>query len=174
MNEQTEQAKELVKSEDAVRGLVVGNRVYEPLLFAPEIVHFTAKQYIFLHSYRLGVPLEDAATKAGLSVESAERFLDKPQTKAWLQDRATKDYIKNEWAEPGKWWQQGDAWLNAPKEQKPNKNDVEIWKEFGKRVQPLSDQGMSVNKIEINISPDAIQKSKERRKFIDTQLVKEK
>ena len=160
----------LAKSEDAVRGMVIGSQVYDPLLFAPEIVRFSARQYVFLHKYRLGVSLEDAAAQANMTAEQAERFLDKDSTKAWLKDRAMKDHIKNEWAEPAKWWHKGDEWLNAPKEMKPNKNDVEIWKQFGMRVCPVSTEG-SGTKIEINIDPEAIARSKERRKSVEAQIV---
>jgi hypothetical protein len=165
-----EQAKALAKSEDAVRGMVIGSQVYDPLLFAPEVVHFSARQYVFLHKYRLGVSLEDAATAANMTPEQAERFLDKPSTRAWLKDRAMKDHIKNEWAEPAKWWAKGDEWLNAPAEAKPNKNDVEIWKQFGMRVCPVASDGHGA-KIEININPEAIERSKERRKVVEAQIV---
>lgn len=150
--------------------MVISGQVYDPLLFAPEIVHFSARQYVFLHKFRLGVPLEDAAIAAGMTAESAERFLDKDQTKAWLRDRAMKDHIKNEWAEPAKWWHKGDEWLNAPLEAKPTKNDVEIWKQFGMRVCPVATEG-SGTRIEINIDPEAIARSKERRKSVEAQIV---
>jgi len=164
------QAKELVKSEDGIRGMVIGNQVYDPLLFATDIVKFSARQYVFLQKYRLGVPLEEAAEQANLTAEQAERFLDKESTKAWLRDRAEKDHIKNEWAEPAKWWAKGDEWLNAKGEDKPHKNDVEIWKQFGMRVCPVAANGTGP-KIEINIDPDAITRSKERRKFVEAQIV---
>lgn len=174
MNENREQAQELATSEDAVRGLVVGNRVYDPLLFSTGIVEFTAKQYIFLKHFRLGIPLDEAAARASMTPEQANRFLDKPATRTWLQDRALKDYIKEEWAEPGKWWQQGDEWLKAPKEQKPNKNDVEIWKEFGRRVCPISENQSGGAKIEINIDPMAVQEAFRRQQVIEAQIVNDK
>src|SRR5689334_18764579 len=109
-----EEAKQLVQAEDGVRGIVVGNDVYDPLLFAPKVVRFSAREYRFLYSYRLGVPIAEAAAKAGLSPEAAQRFLEKPDTRAWLEDRAAKDYIKQEWHEPGKWWSEMDRLYQLP------------------------------------------------------------
>lgn len=173
MEENVIRARELIESEDGVRGLVVGNTVYDPLLFAPKQVKFTAQQYVFLRNYRLGVPLEDAAEKAGLTKDQAEQFLARPKTVEWLEDRAIKDHIKNEWAEPGKWWKEGDDALQGRKEF--TKIKLEIWKAFGERIAPVKRERdvQQVPKIEINIDPTAVQEAFRRQNAIEAEIVKE-
>lgn len=165
-----QQAKELVKQEDGVQGLVVGRDVYDPLLFAPRTVRFSAKQYLFLRAYRLGVPLQEAALKAHLTPEQAERFLDKPDTMAWLEDRALKDHIKNEWEEPGKWYEVGQKLLD---QEQVSKHKIEVWKAFGERVAPAKRQvDPAVQpRIEINIDPTAVQEAFRRQRAIEAEVV---
>lgn len=173
MDNAAQQAKELIKLEDGVTGLVVGANVYDPLLFSPDIVKFSAKQYVFLRSYRLGVSLEDAALKSGLTKDEAERFLDKPKTKAWLEDRATKDHIKNEWAEPGKWFKEGDDIIEGKKNW--SKAQLEVWKAFGERVAPVKKEETHNTKptIQINIDPSAVQEAFRRQQSIEAEIVRE-
>lgn len=173
MDSYTAQAKELALAEDGLSPLFVGKSVYDPLLFAPKEIKFTAQQYIFLRTYRLGVPIEDAAAKAGLTKEQAEAFLDRPKTQEWLHDRAIKDYIKHEWEEPGKWWKEGDAVLNGHKDW--SKAQIEVWKAFGERIAPVKKERetQSQPKIEINIDPSAVQEAFRRQNAIEAKLVEE-
>src|SRR2546421_2718763 len=90
-------AIEALGKTDATQCLVVGNTVFDPLTFAPEVVRFSRKQYVFLNAYRLGVPVEEAAAKAKMTLGMIERFLEQPQTIAWLKDRALKEHVKQEW-----------------------------------------------------------------------------
>jgi hypothetical protein len=166
---ETQQARELVKTEDATRAIVVGNRVYDPLVFAPTVVQFSTKQYIFLRHYRLGVPLEVAAEKADMTPESAERFLEKESTRKWLEDRAAKDYIKNEWNESAKWWQMGDDVLEGKREL--TKGQQVVFKEFGDRVVPKKSEGSpGTTKIEINIDPKAVRDAFVRQEAIEGEI----
>ena len=161
----------MVKAEDGVQGLVVGKDVYDPLLFSPSIVRFTAKQYVFLRYYRLGTHIKDAAEKAGLTVEQAERFLSRGDVNEWLEDRAIKDHIKKEWEEPGKWWQEGDEVMAGKKVW--SKGQLEVWKAFGDRIAPTRKQAdSSSTKIEINIDPSAVQEAFRRQNAIEAELDK--
>lgn len=168
-----EETRKLLNAEDGVKGGLVGNRVYDPLLFAPEVIQFTARQYLFLQAYRLGVPIEDAAAKAGMSPESADRFLDKDATKRWLADRATKDHIKNEWDEPGKVYAEADKLYNT--DEVP-KHKVDILKEFWDRVVPKpsrnGDKAGTPNVV-INISGEAVKEAFIRKNAIDADIVRE-
>lgn len=171
MENPIEQARELVKSEDGVQGIVIGKDVYDPLLWSPKLVRFTAKQYVFLRAYRLGVSLQEAAEKAGMTPAQAEKFLDKPDVQEWMQDRATKDYIKHEWEEPGKWYQKGDEVLEGKTSW--SKAQLEVWKAFGERVAPAKRQSESGQpKIEINIDPTAVQEAFRRQNAIEAELDK--
>lgn len=172
MEDLNEEVRSLVKSEDGIRGALIHNRVYDPLLFSEGVVQFTAKQYVFLRAYRLGVPIEEACLKADMTVDQADRFLSKPMTLAWLRDRAIKDHIKNEWSEPGKWWEEGNkVWEGQVQ---PTRAQLKVWEEFGSRVCPVSRETVhSQPKIEINIDPNAVQKAMERQKAIDATIVKE-
>lgn len=169
MSDYIDQAKILVQSEDGRKGLVVGNRVISPHQFDPSIPDFSSRHYIFLNAYRYGTPLDEAAQKADLSVEQADRFLDRDDVKRWLADRAKKDHIKREWEEPGKWYQIGNDKLEGKREM--DKADVVIWQEFGKRVVPTRGESAgNVTKIEINIDPNSVQNALDRQKAIDAEL----
>lgn len=157
---------------DATQCLVVGNHVFDPFIFQPSLVKFSRRQYLFLQSYRLGTSFTDACTKADMAPDEAERFLKKPATVSWLKDRVEQDHIRNEWAEPSKWWAKGQEFLendDIPK------HKVDVWKEFGDRVVPKQSRNAEsgTTKIEITIDPGAIERSKERRASIEAQIVKE-
>lgn len=170
--EPNQDVKQLVKSEDGVRGLVIGNRVYDPLLFSRRVVRFSAKQYRFLQAYRLGTPLHEAAEKANLTIEQVDRFLKRESTRAWLRDRAEKDHIKSEWEEPGKWWALGNEVLEGKKQF--SKAQIVVFQEFGNRVCPKAGVGSdSAPKIQINIDPSAVQEAFRRQQSIEAEIVKE-
>lgn len=171
-----QQARQLVKQEDGARGLVAGGIVYETLTFVEdgetrEIIPFTTRQYVFLKHYHLGVSLQDAAIKAGLTPETAQNFIDRPKTQAWLLDQDKKNSVKKRWLETSKWWEIGDEIISGTR--KVDKNQMEVYREFGKRAHPVSEHGPSQTKIEITIDPEAIERSKIRRKAIEAQIVTE-
>lgn len=156
---------------DATTPLVVGNTVFDVLAFDPDhLIKFNRKQYQFLNSYRLGVSLDEAATKADISVDAADRFLKRDDVRRWLEDRALMHHIKTEWEEPAKWYAMGDKVLEGKK--KLDKAQTEVWKEFGKRVAPLRGDGPNGGThIEINIDPDAIERARAKKRAIDGEIV---
>lgn len=160
---------------DATKCLVVGNRVFDPAVFSPRLFQFTRKEYLFLNAYRIGVPLEEAAEKSEMSVATAERFLTRQSTIQWLEDRALKDHIRNEWNEPGKWWELGDRVLNGEKEL--SKAQIVVFQEFGHRVCPKAKDPESGAKagptINFNFSPEAVQEAFRRQEAIDGEIVKQ-
>lgn len=166
--------KELVQqgTTDATRPIAVGHDIYDPLVFQPEIIRFSRRQYVFLNAYRLGVSLPDAAAKAEMSPESAERFLRREDTVKWLQDRALMDHIRTQWEEPSKWWSMGDEVLNGQRQF--SKAQIEVWKDFGRRIAPVAAEGHAQTKIEVNIDPGAVQEAFRRQQAIDAQIVDEK
>lgn len=156
---------------DATRALVIGNSVYDPLLFSRRLIHFSRRQYLFLNEYRLGIPLNEAASKAGMTVAHAERFLKRPKIRAWLEDRAKKDYIRNEWSEPGKWWEMGDKVLKGEKHL--SKDQQVVWMAFGERIAPKPRElgGPSTGPtINFNFSPEAVKEAFRRQESIKTEL----
>lgn len=168
MTEYNQAAKDLVASEDGRKGLVVGDRVFSPHQFDSSIPDFSSRQYLFINAYRFGTSIEEAAQKADLSVEQAERFLARADVKAWLTDRALKDHIKREWEEPSKWYQIGHEKLEGMR--KMDKGDIVIWQEFGKRVAPTRSETHGITKIEINIDPQAVKNALDRQSAIDAEL----
>lgn len=158
---------------DATTPVVVGGDVYDPLIFHPTVVRFTRKQYVFLHAYRLGVPLSEAARKAGLEPASAERFLAKSDTVEWLKDRALKDHIRTEWEEPSKWWHMGNEVLEGRKHL--SKDQQIVFMAFGDRVCPKSKESAGEGaKIIININPGAVQEAYRRSVAVDGEIVDER
>lgn len=159
-----------LSSQEGSKVLVVGNRVYDASQLIPSVVHFTRKQYLFLQSYRLGIPLEEAAHKAGMMPEEADHFLDMPKTVAWLEDRATKDYIRNEWAEGGKWWEMGNDVLEGKKHLA--KDQQVVFMAFGDRVCPKAKEVSEGNKTTINFNFTAkdVQDAFKRQASIDAEI----
>ncbi len=151
--------------------LIVGNRVYDASQILPDVVHFTRQQYLFLNTYRLGVSLDEAAGKAGLTKEEATRFLDRPKTVAWLQDRALKSHIRNEWHESDKWWEVGNQCLEGTRHLA--KDQQVVFLEFGKRVcpeqksHPESSKGPTIN---FNFGPEAVKEAFRRQAAIDAEV----
>lgn len=168
MDDLTETCRDLSRT-DASRGLVLGNDVYDPLIFQPKLIKFTRRQYLFLNHYKLGMSLGEAALKADMTADQADRFLGKPATVEWLRDRALKDHIRNEWAEPGKWWEMGDKVLNGEKHL--SKDQQVVFMAFGDRVCPKArESGGSQTKIEINIDPKAVQDAFSRQNAIEAEI----
>lgn len=162
-------ALEALGKTDATAPLVVGSDVYDPLTYAGRVVRFSRKQYQFLNHYRLGVSLKEAAGKAALTLEQVNHFLDKPDTKAWLEDRALMDHIKKEWEEPAKWWKEGNDVWEGRKE--ANKGQMLVWQEFGQRICPKkSGEGAGGTSITININPEAVRNAFLRQDAIEGEL----
>ncbi len=173
MNDHSELAKELIREGDGAdhRALVIRNRVFTPHEFDPNLPDFSSKQYVFLNAYRYGTPIEEASAKADLTVDQAERFLDKPKVRAWLADRALKDHIKHEWEEPGRWYAEGERIM---KMERCPKHKVEVWKAFGDRVAPAKrlSEGNTTNNVVINIDAGSIQEAKRRKEAIEVEISK--
>jgi hypothetical protein len=156
---------------DATKALVIGNRVYDPLLFSRQVVRFSRRQYLFLNAYRLGTTLEDAAYQSGMTPEQAERFLKRPMTRSWMQDRAQKDHIRSEWHESNKWWEMGDQVLNGQKHL--SKDQQVVYLEFGKRVCPevkVVREGDAGPTINFNFGPEAVKEAIARQAVIDAEV----
>lgn len=173
MNPDRETIQDLA-TQSASHPVLVGSRVYEPLTFRPEVIKFTRKQYLFLHHFKLGVELEEAAAKADMTLEQVERFLAKEDTQAWLSDRALQDHIRNEWQEPSKWWAMGNEVLEGRRHL--SKDQQVVFAMFGDRVCPKakesSDSG--AKNIVINIDPGAVQEAFRRQNAIDADIVQDK
>jgi hypothetical protein len=122
----------------------------------------------------LGVSLEEAASKADLTPETAKRFLDKDETIAWLNDRAVKDHIRNEWQEPGKWWQMGNEVLEGRKHL--SKDQQVVYMAFGERIAPKPKivEDNSKTTINFNFTADDVKEAFKRQQSIDAEIIQEK
>lgn len=170
MNEYTEEAKELLRTEDGAKGLLVRNRVFTPHTFSDELPDFSSRQYVFLRHYSLEVPLDEAADKAGMTPEDAERFLERPKVRAWLADRALKAYIKNEWEVPGKVYKELDDVYEG---RKPlSKAQTEALKMLAERVAPVKkhSDGEKAPTYTFNFGVEAVKAAFKRQAAIDAEL----
>lgn len=156
---------------DESRPLVVGQDVFEKDLATNHLYRFSRKRYIFLNLLHDDIPLEEAALKSGIDVETALRFRDSSEACAYLEMRELREVVAREAKDQDKWWVDGYMAENGKKSM--NKVQAEIWKERGKRIQPCSEANQPEMKVEIHISPDALERSKERRKSVETQIVEE-
>lgn len=169
----SQSTRKLDTTSDATKALVIGSSVYDPLLFSRKLIRFSRRQYLFLNAYRLGVPLSEAAQKAGLSTHQAEWFLNRSSTKAWMADRAQKDHIRHEWHESSKWWEVGNDVLEGRKHL--SKDQQVVYLEFGKRVCPEIKSSPEINKgptINFNFGAEAVKEAFIRQNAIDAELSK--
>jgi hypothetical protein len=164
---------------DASRITVAGSRVFDPLVFpqtnsktGTEIayVNWSRRQYLFAQSYRKSHDVEASAKEAGITVEAANRFLDKEDVKAWMTDKRMKEAVREKWEAPEEWYAEGQKLYEQ--EMVP-KHRLEIWKEFGDRaaVKPSRNEpGNNQPKLEIHIDAAAVQRCLDKQKAIDAEI----
>lgn len=157
----------LGKTEES-RPLVVGNDVFEKDLATSHLYRFKRNKYIFLNLLHDGLTNEEASLKAGLAPEKAAEFKESPEAVAYLEMRELREIVAREAKDPDRWWV--SAYLSEEGIKPMSKVNCELWKERGKRIQPCSEANPAPTKIEIHISPDALLRSKEHRKFVETQI----
>jgi hypothetical protein len=174
------QIRELV-NDPARKCFIKKDTAYLPFIYVDpknspidrQIIPANRKQLTFLYHLQSSLDLEESAKKADMTVEEAERFLDKPGIKAWLENKAEQAALISDWT-PGKWFQLGQKFLDAPEEVEIPRAKIEVWKEFGDRVMPKvsrnSDREGSANVV-INISGDAVREAFSRKAAIDAQII---
>lgn len=175
MDQDWDKTRELVDSPDSGGAVLFGGRVLEPMTFAEDdeakVLDFTRAQYRFLDAYRLGVPIEEAAAKAKMTESAAKRFLESEKFIQWRENRMRRKKIIRDWAQDDRWWEEMEkCYLSSH----VPKHKIDILKEFGDRVCPKVSRNADKDTktvIEINIDPDAIARSKERRKVIEAQII---
>lgn len=154
---------------DESRPLVVGNDVFERDLATSRLYRFSRKRYIFLNLIHDDASIEEAALKSGLDLGMAQRFLNMTEAKDYLEMREVREIVAREAKDADGWWVKG--FLVEEGKKPMNKVQCEIWKERGKRISPCSDASAPPMKVEIHISQEALDRSKERRKAVEAQIV---
>lgn len=149
--------------------MVVGQDVFEKDLATNRLFRFSRKKYIFLNLLHDGLGLEEASLKAGINPEQAEEFRSSSQAAEYLEMRELREIVAREAKDPDRWWTMG--YLAMEGKRQMNKIQCEVYKEHGKRIQPCSESNAPPPRIEIHISPDALSRSKDHRKFIETQVL---
>ncbi len=148
--------------------VVVGNQVYEASTFAPEVVQFTRQKYLFLHHFYSGIPLLEAALKVGMEPCDAEAFVATPKAVEWLQKRAIRDYIRQDWEGGGKWIEMGEKVLNG--ERRLSKDQQVVYMAFADRFFPKakSDIGENVT-VNFNFSAADVKEAFARERAYETE-----
>ena len=148
---------------------VVGNRVFEASKYAPGLRVFPTKKWLFLNHYAQEVPIEEAALKAGISVEEAERFIETPLAKGWLERRAVIESARQKWADGGEWVALGDDCLEGKRHL--SKDQQVVFQAFGDRFnskQRAESRGETV--INVNFSAQAVEAAIARQQAIEAEL----
>lgn len=174
MNEYNQEAKELLKNEDGKKAVFFAGRVFAPHTFSDQIPDFSSKQYVFLNHYSLKVPLEEAAEKAGLSPEQADRFLDRKDVQGWLTDRALKNHIKTEWEVPGKLYKELDDVYEGRKVLRA-KAQMDALKLLAERVAPPKRNGDEHAGVTFtfNFGADSVKAAIDRQAAIEAEISNE-
>jgi hypothetical protein len=161
---------EFVKSASLFRGDKKGwNLVYIPLIFKKRVVGFQPKVVRFLKEYGPGIGIEECATKAGMSLKEAMKWLRNHDVRDYLEDRACLGAIKAGWS-GDRWVYEGDLVYNGEKEW--TEDQKRVWLEFGDRVMPrvTKNQGERNNQPVININVASLTADLERQKEIEGSL----
>lgn len=169
-----EQKKELVilGKTDASVPAVTGRYVIDPLVLSQGEAKFSWRQYRFANCYRKTLDLETACAEAGMPRESALRFLRRPDIQRWMEDRLLMQQTKRAWNAEGRWWAEGDRLYQ---QEKVPKHKVEVWKEFGDRLDPKPAKTGDLTKesVQINIAADVISAMREREKAVEAEITGE-
>lgn len=162
---------DLGKTEGSPGPIVRGMDVFEKDLSTRRLFRFSRKRYIFLNLLHDGLTLEEAAVKAGLPLADAEKFRGGAEAADYLEMRELREIVAREAKDPDRWWTMGFMAIEGKKPM--NKIQCEIYKEHGKRIQPCSEVNQAPMKVEINISPEALSRSRDHRKFVETQIIED-
>lgn len=146
--------------------LVVGHRVFDRLLNTDDIVQFGDKKYLLLQLLLRDIPIEEAATRVGMTTEAATDFRDSEKAQLYLQDRMLAKIVAEEAKNEDRWWVRTEMVLQGKMDL--SKAQTEMMKESGRRVSPIKEGGTT--KIEINIDPGAVKAAFVREKAIEAEL----
>lgn len=155
---------------DASFPAVTGRWVRDALVMSDGEVKFSWRQYRFANLYRQTLDLDAACAESGMLRESALRFLRRRDIQAWLADRAKMSDTKRSWSAEGRWWSEGDRMFHV--EQGVPKHKLEIWREFGDRLEtkPGRSSDLVSGTVQINIAPEVISSIREREKAIEAEI----
>jgi hypothetical protein len=152
------------KPKSAYGRMVVG------AFFGEQIFSFRPNEMRFLKEYGPDVSLEDAAKKAGVTVEFAGRMLKRRPVREFLADKFQQIAVQHGWTVE-RWFSEGDkVWRG---QRAITREQLDIWKEFGARILPKkaagADGGQEKTQITINIG--AVDEAFKRQKAIEAQLL---
>lgn len=120
--------------------------------FTPRIFTFRPNEMRFLREFSPAVTVADAAKKAGVPVEFAEKFLRRKAVREFLQDKFQQIAIQEGWTVE-RWFSEGDKVWRGQKV--VTREQLDIWKEFGSRILPKArtagTDGQEKPSITINI-----------------------
>ncbi len=140
--------------------------------FDAKIFTFRPNELRFLKEYGPETSIEDAAKKAGLSVQFAEKMLRRKSVQEFLQDKFQQIAIQNGWTVE-RWFAEGDkVWQGK---RFVTREQLDIWKEFGARILPKarSAGGGDANqdKPQITINIGAVDEAFKRQQSIQAELL---
>lgn len=155
---------------DASIPAITGRWVKDALVMSDGEVKFSWRQYRFANIFRRTLDLDKAAEESGMARDSALRFLRRPDIQRWLDDRAKMQDTKRTWNAEGRWWAEGDRMFQM---EKMPKHKLEIWREFGDRleVKPGRNIDMVRDAVQINISADVISSIRERERAVEAEII---
>lgn len=168
MAEKKQELKVLGKT-DASTPAVTARWVKDPLVMSDGEVTFSWRQYRFANTYRKTLDLDKSCQESQMPRESALRFLRRPDIQTWLQDRAQMQDTKRTWSAEGRWWAEGDRMFHV---EQVAKHKLEIWREFGDRLETKPGRLADLTKesVQINISADVISSIRERERHVETEI----
>lgn len=138
--------------------------------FTPQIFRFRPNEMRFLREFGPDTSVEEAAKKAGVPVEYAERMLNRKAVKQFLADKFQQVAIQQGWTVE-RWMAEGDKVWRGLKV--VTREQMDIWKEFGARILPKSRGGAEAGseKPQITININAVDEAFRRQRAIEAEIV---
>lgn len=139
--------------------------------FTPQIFTFRPNEMRFLKEFGPETSVADAAKKAGLTVEFADKFLRRKAVREFLHDRFQQIAIQEGWTAE-RWMVEGDQVWRGKKV--VTREQLEIWKEFGARILPKTRAAGSADigdKPQITININAVDEAFKRTAAIKAEII---
>lgn len=173
MNDTNSSIKQISK-ENQSHPLIVGNKVFDVLPTTQELIDFSRPKYLLLQLIFRGIPIEEAATKAGIPLDQAITFQNSQKAIDYLQKKTLASIVAQEARDPDRWWVEVHNVMDGTKQL--NKGQMVALQAQGDRVAPKkndADGEKAKVTIQFNFSPESVREAFRRQDAIDAELVKE-
>jgi hypothetical protein len=139
--------------------------------FTERLFTFRPNEMRFLREFGPETSIEEAAKKAGVPVDVAQKMLKRRSVREFLQDKFQQVAIQNGWTVE-RWMAEGDKVWRGQKV--ISREQLDVWKEFGARILPKTKSGAAANdgeRPQITININAVDEAFRRQEAIKAEII---